>query len=301
MQLNKSKTKLPPNPQAEWSFEAIGTSWWIGIYQPIATAELAQIKQKVHAVVTTFDTTYSRFKTDSWVAGLATPGDYRLPPDAAPLLALYRRLYDATDGLVTPLIGQLLVDAGYDATYSLQPGELRPTPAWDKAIVIAGDTLRVLQPITLDVGAAGKGYLVDILADVLQAAGLLASCIDASGDLRCQGISQPLRIGMEHPSDPSQVIGIVDLQDQALCASAPWRRQWAGYHHIMDPQKRNSPRHIAAVWVISQRTAVADGLATALFFVEADRLRDFQFEYCVLYADGSITRSNNFPVELYLQ
>ena len=49
-------------------------------------------------------------------------GQYHLPDDAKPMFDLYYKLYAATDGKCTPLIGQVLVDAGYDANYSLQVG-----------------------------------------------------------------------------------------------------------------------------------------------------------------------------------
>src|SRR6185503_10886775 len=98
-------------------------------------------------------------------------GRFELPADSAALFGLYRRLYDATAGAVTPLVGRLLSDAGYDAAYGLRPGTLSAPPAWDEAMRFEDGVLTTTRPVLLDFGAAGKGYLVDLVAQVLRTAG----------------------------------------------------------------------------------------------------------------------------------
>ncbi|MDB5170225.1 MAG: FAD:protein transferase [Candidatus Saccharibacteria bacterium] len=306
MPSSKSATKpksstTPPEPLHEWAFEAIGTQWWIGLYQSVSAGKLAAVRQKIANRIEQFDKTYSRFRDDSLVTRIAQQaGTYHLPAEAAPLLKMYRKLYDATDGQVTPLVGQLLAEAGYDAQYSLMPGELRSVPSWDEVMTFEAGVLTTTQPLLLDFGAAGKGYLVDIIAAVLQHEGITSFCVDASGDMYCHGLSAPLKIGLENPDDPSQVIGVVNVHDQALCGSAPNRRQWSSkYHHIMNPTSLASPQHIKALWVVADTALLADGLTTALFFAEPQQLKQFEFEHAILYADGSMQCSKDFPAELF--
>ena len=65
----------------------------------------------------------------------------------SPLISFYRRLYDVTDGAVTPLIGGTLADLGYDADYRLTPRDtVRPTPAWDDVMTWDGPLLRTTAP-----------------------------------------------------------------------------------------------------------------------------------------------------------
>ena len=295
----KSEPKLKRNePAASWQFEAIGTHWWIGIYQPIQPTLLALLKRQVHARIEAYDKAYSRFRDDSIVSEMSRrAGTYRLPDDAMPLLELYRKLYDATRGAVTPLIGNVLHDAGYDAHYSLQPGELTTPPAWDDVLTVQGATVTTSKPVILDIGAAGKGYLVDIIAALLQEHGVEAYCIDAGGDMVVRGTA-PLRIGLEHPDDTSQAIGVVTLDDMALCGSAGNRRAWAGLHHIMNPFTLQPVHDVKAVWVMAVSTAFADGLTTALFFVPPSQLRGFDFEYLIVDGDNNQVHSAGFPVEL---
>ena len=84
-------------------FNAIGTGWRIGTGRPLPPGVVDQITSRVEA----FDATYSRFRPDSLVSSLRShPGRTPFPEDAGPLFALYRRLYDATGGAVSPLVGQ---------------------------------------------------------------------------------------------------------------------------------------------------------------------------------------------------
>jgi thiamine biosynthesis lipoprotein len=213
---------------------------------------------------------------------------------------MYRQLYEVSDGLVTPLIGQVLSDAGYDADYSLKPGTISMPLAWDDVLQLDDTTLTTSRPVLLDFGAAGKGYLVDIISELLQQQSIQRFCVDAGGDMRCSRLAQPLRIGLEHPDDPSQAIGIATISSGAICGSAGNRRAWGSYHHIMNPHTLQPVNQIKATWVTAQDTLTADGLATALFFVPAERLQQhFSFAHCVVYSDNTVQCSADFPAEIF--
>lgn len=302
----KSNKTLPlvksvsSEPLHEWSFEAIGTVWWIGIYQPLTVAELQQAKAVVTDRIEAFDSVYSRFRADSLVTKISQQaGSYELPEDSVQLLTLCKRLYDATNGTVTPLIGETLSDAGYDAQYSLVSKPLHRPASWDEALQFNGTTLHTTQPVLLDFGAAGKGYLVDIIVRTLRDQDVQYATVDGGGDMMHNHPSAALRVGLEHPDDASQVIGVAQIQNQALCGSAGNRRAWGNYTHIMDPKSLQSPRHIKAVWVVAKTALEADGLTTALFFCDPKQLAQFEFEYVIVNNDTSLTASANFPAELF--
>lgn len=283
-------------------FEAIGTRWQIdlpaGTPPAGANRALAAVRERIEA----FDRVYSRFRPDSLVTQMARqPGDYTLPADAGPLLECYRQLYDLTDGAVTPLIGQLLTDAGYDSVYSFQERELKTPPVWDEVLVYRAPRLTLRRPALLDFGAAGKGYLVDLVGAVLAEHGLAAYVIDAGGDLLHRGpAASPLRVGLEHPDDPSQVIGVAEISNQSLCGSSGNRRAWGRFHHIIDPHQLASPTSIRAVWVAAPSALIADALATALFFAPAAVLaQHFTFEYLLVRDDYTPELSAGFPAKVF--
>lgn len=290
MPSRQSKTKRRYN----WKFEAIGTQWFIETTHPFD-----DIQGDLQARIELFDHTYSRFRDDSLVAAMGQQaGTYEFPEDAVQLMELYRELYDTTSGAVSPLVGNVLDAAGYDRQYSLRPGKIDPAPQWDDVMLWNRGKIQINQPVILDFGAAGKGYLVDIVAEMLEQAGYEDYVIDASGDMRIRGETQV--IGLENPHDPTRVLGTVQLGNASLCASAINRRAWGDWHHVVDPRSAVPVQSVVATWVVAPATMMADGLATALFFVEPSQLEQWDFAYVRLLQDGTIERSANFVGELYI-
>jgi thiamine biosynthesis lipoprotein len=286
---------VDPLPVA-WTFEAIGTHWRIDTRDDLP----APIADAVTARVARFDRDWSRFRDDSRIAALATPGRHRLADDAGPLLAFYRNLFEATNGRVTPLVGRTLEALGYDAAYRLRAADDVPSvPAWDAAIAWDGEHLDVVKPVVLDVGAAGKGYLVDLVSDLLADAGIDEHIVDASGDLRSRGV--PMRIALEHPLDPRRAVGIAELTDGAFCASATTRRAWGdGLHHVIDPLTGLPTRGVLATWVLAPTALVADGIATALFFdPDPEFVARATSGFARMFDDGTVEVSPDFPGERF--
>src|SRR5438552_2848230 len=102
-------------------FDAIGTRWQIDISSEVFEDKVHSLEGIIRERIELFDKTYSRFRRDSYVWKMSLKkGRYKLPEDAAPMLSLYHDLFRLTDGYFTPLIGQVLADAGYDDVYSLK-------------------------------------------------------------------------------------------------------------------------------------------------------------------------------------
>ncbi len=286
---------------SQFVFDAIGTKWVIDHLPRLDSRVAAFLEKHILELVEDFDQKYSRFRADSDVSRWSsTPGEYQLAKDAKEMLDLYRTMYDLTHGAMTPLIGSVISDAGYDATYSFEEKELQKPYSWTDAIDYRFPLLTLKKPALLDFGALGKGHLIDLVARYLDEQGIHSYCIDAGGDLFYQNPSFPLSIGLEHPEDLTQVIGVVQLKNQSICASAGNRRKWGNHHHIFDPRTLSSSSHILASWVIADQAITADALATALFLVEPETLKEkFTFSYLILYPDFSIKKSADFPGELY--
>jgi FAD:protein FMN transferase len=288
-----------------FTFEAIGTHWQIDVLDDISQTDAQSLLSKIHKRIDDFDRDYSRFRTDSLITKMSLQGGaYTLPTDAEPLFDLYRDLYNLTGGAFTPLIGQVLSDAGYDAEYSLQlKKELQKPESWEKVIEYQFPELFLKKPALLDFGAAGKGYLIDLVGELLQEQGIHSFCLDAGGDILYRSEQKsPLRIGLEHPENTQQVIGVTYLTNKSICASAGNRRKWEQFHHIVNPHTLRSPEHILATWVIAETTMLADALATCLFFVPGKMLvKHYNFEYITLNAEYSVEKSAEFPAELFYE
>lgn len=286
----------------QYVFEAIGTHWIIDLFNiPVSTSK-EQLEKIIRGRIEQFDIAYSRFRKNSLVTKMSkNAGKYELPEDSKILLETYRKFYELTSGKITPLIGQTMEQAGYDADYSLISGKITTPPTWEEILNYEYPELEISRPIMLDLGAAGKGYLVDIIGELLHSQGINSFCIDAGGDILYHNENgEELKVGLENPEDETQAIGIAKIRNQSLCASAGNRRKWQGFHHIIDPHTLSSPRNILGTWVIAETAIVADGIATCLFFIAPEKLQSqFNFEYLILYKDHSINRSKTFPAELF--
>ena len=284
-------------PKHSLRFDAIGTPWVIETATPLTLDIENLIKSRIEA----FDKTYSRFRRDSLVLLAAKEaGIYTFPSDAEELFEFYETLYGLTQGKVTPLIGSVLENAGYDADYSFKALPQQELPGLHDALERNKSVIEVKIPVTIDVGAAGKGFLVDEVSKILDQAGIHEYVVDASGDMRHKGLSDNT-VGLEHPLDPAKIIGSIGVLNKSLCASASNRRKWGeGQHHIFDPHTLTPANIIIATWVMADSAMVADGLATALFFTDPNVLRkEFSYEYVRMRSDGAIDYSPAFEGKLF--
>lgn len=276
------------------SFEAIGTHWQIDLYENVA-----DIEKKIHDRIDVFDKNYSRFRKDSLVYEMSQrAGEYTLQDDAKRMLDMYELLYKVTGGAFTPLIGDTLASAGYDAEYSLVPKSVTKPLSWEESIDYSFPKLTIKKPTMLDFGGLGKGYLIDIIATLLIENGCNEFTIDAGGDMYAH--NHDIVVGLEHPKNNKQVVGTVTVHNQSICGSSGSRRAWADYHHIINPNTLTSPRHILSSWTVAKTTLVADAMATCLFLVDSATLKaHFDFEFVTVADDLQITKSEKWAGELF--
>lgn len=314
----------------------------------------SDMREAVAALLRTYEHTLSRFREDSLVAAMRRAthgGSFDFPDWAGGLFDLYDALHEASDGAIDPCVGEDLTRLGYGPAYTFaaQPnarayaGAVHGRATWHDSVERHGCTLITRGPVSLDFGACGKGYAVDLIAALLRDGGCnddrnternternadhhagpnanraadRALVIDAGGDLLVhlgQSPDQPvpLRVALEHPSDSTQAVGVAEIMDGALCASAPSRRYWGEQsgmrlHHLLNAIDGMPADSVAAAWAyVPQQAAfpcaTADGLATALFVTPPDRLRArFRFECAFIDADGMLHASRNFPATLFL-
>ena len=281
---------------ATWRFEAIGTHWEIETGDPLLDAE----RVEVSAVIARFDREWSRFRVDSEVMRLGREGGTLVSADAGPMLEAYGQLSRATGGAVNPLVADSLSALGYDAGYSLVAGDpVRAPGHWQRHVTWTRGAATASVPALLDVGALGKGRLVDLVMGTLSTVpGDVV--VDAGGDIRVRGAG--VRIGLEHPYDARKAIGVVEVKDQALCASAVNRRAWgSGLHHVLDARTGLPVRTWAATWALAAEAMTADAVATALFFDGGPELAaGWGVEWVRMSTDGTVQRSPGCPAELFL-
>ncbi len=285
-----------------FSYQSMGTTWKISIWDEINEKIFHDIRVEIMQKSQEFDRTYSRFIKTSFVWELTKKtGVVEVPEDFMNMLKLYNQFYEPSDKKLNPLIGFTISDLGYDADYSLTPQQtIRSTPDVNTAVKILDNShIFLSESVLFDFGALGKGYFVDVIAHFLKQKNVQRFLVDGSGDISYVGNDESIRVGLEHPEDPSKVIGVVEMKQGTMCSSGTNRRKWGEFSHIIDPYSRTSQHTIISTWVMAKSAAVSDALATALFLSPPESFSFVPFEYCILNSDYKIKRSAGFLAELF--
>lgn len=245
-----------------YEFEAIGTHWWL---ERLDGGEFDDsIKETLGTYTAEFDQRYSRFRDDSLVTRLAQDGVLRrAPAEMIEMLNFASKLYDDTQGVFSPLVGNALQNLGYGKLANATGLTSEKSGlSWTKR------TVNVKTGTILDFGGFGKGWLIDEYAKILRKHGVKEFIVNGGGDLYVEA-SEPIVFALEHPYDPSLKIGEIKIQKGALAASSTVKRAWKRggetYHHIIDPATgKPAESNVVATFVCAHTALVADSLATVL-------------------------------------
>jgi len=285
------------------SIEATGTQWIISLWFDGSKEDSQMIWESVLSVMKDFEKKYSRFDSNSFLSGLSKEaGSISVPSHLVSMLKIYQGLYQLSNGGITPLGGDMITQLGYDREYRFRPsGEDVIVPNFDSAVHIASDhEIQIQEGLHFDIGALGKGYLIDlVMAQLLQEKRINRVLINAGGDIAHHAHSgERARIALENPDDTSQALGVIEIGNESLASSASNKRRWGAdgeHHHIYNPQDGESVAGIKASWVIHEQAVMADALATSLFLVDADKLSEkYSFDYAYITETKKIRYAQRF-------
>jgi thiamine biosynthesis lipoprotein len=193
---------------------------------------------------------------------------------------------EESDGAFDPTVGYAMESLGFNREY--RTGQTIRTPVDSNGSVSYRDvrldaerqTITLLRPLILDLGAVAKGLAVDLAVRELQSFKNFA--INAGGDLYlggCNSTGEPWSIGIRHPRKDGELIHSIRVSNRAVCTSGDYEKRTAANeqgHHILDPRTRSSANAVASVTVIAPTAMLADALATAAFVLgPADGIRLF--------------------------
>ncbi|EPI46583.1 hypothetical protein HMPREF1582_01018 [Gardnerella vaginalis JCP8151A] len=305
---------------------ALGTGIIISSSVPISQ----RVQKRIRAFVEEYEQTLSRFRADSLVSRMARAehgGEFEFPAWAGPLFALYSEFYSATRGAFDACIGADLLALGYNNSVQFVPESAasassnigswanyrRSLPiAWSDISQDSGSaTLCTNRPVQLDFGAAGKGYFVDLVTQIIKeelGSDLPADSdspvdfdflVNAGGDMRAcfSEENDQIKVALENPFDTTQAVAVASIASGALCASSSARRRWkvkeasylgkdaSGFEsnliatHLINALDGIPACDLCASWAyVSSKTcdfptAYADALATALFVSQESDLQ----------------------------
>ena len=246
-----------------YEFDGIGTHWAIEILngQEFSSSLIA----KVHATVDQFDRRYSRFRDDSLIAELARTGTLHNPPaEMINMLTFAKEMYDVSEGAFTVAVGATLHRMGYGSR--MHGHKLYPY-IWDD-IIISPEKVIIPKGEMLDFGGFGKGWLIELLIQVLRQTGIREFIVNGGGDLYCQS-DTPIEFKLEDLYDDKRQYGQTKITRGALAVSNTVKRSWddggTRKHHIIDPMTDDSSDSgVIATYVRADSALIADTMATIL-------------------------------------
>lgn len=240
-----------------------------------AVARLAELERR-----------WSRFVETSDITRANRAGGAPVPADEDTLAVVARALdgWRQTGGRFDITVLPALLAAGYtDSVVDRAPAPLLAGGriGASAAVVVdyAAGTLSVPPGTAIDLGAIGKGFAADVIAEELVEGGATGALVNVGGDLRVAG--RPLdadawRVGIADPRPgASGHVSCVRLASGGVATSGTTVRRWqrddgSMAHHVIDPRTgRSADTEVATATVLAADAATAEVYATMAMLLDA--------------------------------
>jgi thiamine biosynthesis lipoprotein len=136
--------------------------------------------------------------------------------------------------------------------------------------------------MTINLGAIGKGYALDLLAQDLRVAGVDSFLVHGGNSSLLAG-GAGWRVGLQHPTQSRRRIGGLTLNAAALATSGSGKQffhyQGRRLGHVIDPRSGLPVDHMLSLSVIAAEATLADALATGLFVAGLDAVAAHAEQY----------------------
>lgn len=208
--------------------------------------------------------------------------------DLLDFLVYAKSMHTLTDGTLNIALGSVLGIWHNHRTEAIKTPENATIPSAHELaeaalhtnidnLVIDKDekTVYISDPaMSLNVGALGKGYATQKIADLLINQGVTSYVLNMGGNIKVIGAKTDGNgwiTGITNPDKSSgkQFIAKVILKDISLVTSGNYERYYTldgvNYHHIIDPDTLTPANYFSSVSVMTEDSALADALSTALF------------------------------------
>jgi thiamine biosynthesis lipoprotein len=251
----------------------------------LAVIESSLFSQTLPAVTHWFEgweQILSRFRYDSELTRLNQTHDHPVPVSDVlwDVFQAAREAEEMTGGLVTPVVLNAMIDAGYDRPFDELIDSNIPvtvstnTPDAQRREISANDanqTINLPKGIGLDFGGVAKGWAAHQAMKRLKVEG--PALVDAAGDIAISGPRADgslWQIGVADPFHKGEEIEVLFLNKCGVATSGKDRRCWYQdgvlKHHIINPLT-NQPAEtdVLTVTVIGPNVMQAEAAAKAAF------------------------------------
>ncbi|WP_164078399.1 FAD:protein FMN transferase [Alteromonas facilis] len=239
----------------------------------------------VNALMSTYDpqSELSRFNQSR------SQEPFAISPQTHLVIAEAIRLAGVTEGALDITIGPVvnLWGFGPDMRPEVIPTDETITEALSKTGIAQLQltdraVIKYHPELYVDLSTIAKGYGVDVIAELLQANGFTDYLVEIGGEMRVAGKKlngQLWRIAIEKPVTEQRILQkVIEIGDNAIATSGDYRNYYeqdgVRYSHLIDPTTGKPIQHnLVSVTVVHPSTMTADGLATALAVMGAEKAK----------------------------
>lgn len=208
--------------------------------------------------------------------------------DTAEVLLKAKEIASATEGAMDLTVGSLVKLWSVDQSYHKVPDKEEiaaalPLVNWQKIEVKTENgkhfaSIGKGQEIT--VGAIGKGFIADKVADKIRTAGCSDALLSFGGNIITLGTNaknQPWSLGIQEPDQKrGGYFAVVHSSDDSIVTSGNYEKYFiqdgVKYHHILNPKTGYPvPATLSSVTIIDKSSTFADGMCTALYVFGWDK------------------------------
>ncbi len=129
--------------------------------------------------------------------------------------------------------------------------------------------------LQIDPGAIGKGFIADKAVEIYRRHRIKSAFISIGGNVSLLGAKpdgSPWRVGITDPDSPDSCIGYLSIENSSVVTSGDYEKYTTingrRYHHIIDIRTGYPAESgLRSVTVVSEKSILADALATAAFIL----------------------------------
>ena len=290
----------------------------ITIYDVNGNSTAEEICKGASGMLSALDDTLSRTKSDSLITRINDNAySSAVDVDAATynMLKTCTQLSDLTDGAFDITLGNISDMWGFGKENAVKPSdtELKKLAGrknyenivfnyYEQTVAFSSDGF------SIDLGAAAKGYAMDMMDTYLRDSGVTSAVVDFGGSILTigdnNGESWNITITADETNSP---VGTLKVNEGYIATSNGAKRfvEYNGvkYHHIIDPDTSYpADSGVKSCTVYSESGLISDALSTAFFVMEADKTAEFYSkyniaEYIITLTDGTIITSDGIAAD----
>lgn len=244
-----------------------------------------------------FERRFSRFlpMSELNLLNVSAGNIHPISPQFRDILTQAKNASRQTNGLFNPFVLPALQRAGYLHSFVKSHDALSGVPNYTgrkdipdiEQLEIGDDWARIPLHSALDLGGCGKGYLGDILADILDSLPSISGYwISVGGDVVARGIhesGQPIFVTIASQNGTGNIGSVGALHRIGVATSTTLKRQGGSgrkhWHHIIDPRTGlSSKSDVFAATVCHSSLMMADIHASNCIIIGSDLTDDYIIE-----------------------